>query len=334
MKILIIRFSSLGDVVLTTPLLSLIKEKYPDAQIYYLTKKNFSPILEGNHNIHRILLWEEVKKNKESSLYNEKFDYLLDLHNSTRSHFVKWKISYEKKAIYKKPYLKRILLVHWKKNTYKKIISVVWRYMRTLNALDIRPHYRKPQVYPDRPEAKRLTGWNMNKKSLAIAPGSKWFTKRWPEINFIDLITNFMEKYPDWQVILLGGPDERKDSKNIYKAVAKDKKKQGQIFNLVGDFSIRETAFFLKYSQIFLTNDSGLMHVASSFDVHIIALFLSTVPEFGFLPYTSNKTILSVDLPCKPCDHKGLSHCPKKHFQCAQRITPKIALEAIQSLIL
>lgn len=333
MKILIIRFSSLGDIVLTTPIVSLIKETHPNADIYFLTKKAFASLLEGNHNIHRIIAWEEVKSNKDHMIFYETFDYLLDLHNSTRSFLARRKISYKKKAIYKKPYMKRFLLVHFKKNRYKRVVHVVHRYMRTLRILGIRPHYRKPDILADRPAADRLDGWNFNQPTLAVAPGARWFTKRWPRINFEDTIAQFMDEFPDWQVILLGGKDEKKDSKEIYKKISKEKTKKGKIFNFTGEYTIRESAFFLKYSRIFLTNDSGLMHVASSFDVHIVALFLATVPEFGFLPFTRSKSILSVDLPCKPCNHKGLSRCPKRHFQCAQRITPSVVLNAIKEQI-
>ncbi len=330
MNILVIRFSSLGDIVLTTPVLRLVKEKYPDARLYYLTKKSFASVLEDNPSIDRVLLWEEARKDKAHILWTQEYDYLLDLHSSLRSFLVRRRLKYQKKGVFHKPYWKRFLLVKFKKNTYKKSTSVVFRYMRTLEVMGIHPHYRAPFVSPLRPMAQRLDGWSQNGETLAVAPGSRWFTKKWPAEYFEKFILDYIYRYPQSSVILLGGPDEVGECAAIHSHVRKKAGNKKQIYNFAGKLTIRETAYFLKYSGTFLTNDSGLMHIASAFPVRILALFLSTVPEFGFLPFTKNKKILSVDLPCKPCDHKGLRRCPEKHFQCAYRILPGTVMEELE----
>ena len=328
MKILIIRFSSLGDIVLTTPVIAYLKNRNPKAIIHYVTKSTFKEILEENPYIDQLI---ELKDNSIFSLARlmaktdpAAYDIVFDLHNSLRSNLFTMLIKKRKIFRYKKPYLKRWFLVYFKKNLFKKIDEVPYLYIKEYKADLIK--LKSPVVVPVALEKKNLSGWNDKKITLAIAPGARWFTKKWPVENFINVIHQYHSENPKTQIVLLGGKDEKDTSRAI---LAKMKHKKN-IYDFTGKLSIRESAFVLSKCKSLLTNDSGLMHVAAAFDTKIIALFLSTVPEFGFQPFTKNKFVLSEKISCKPCDHKGLPKCPKKHFKCALHIKPDDVLNVLK----
>ncbi|MDH5718392.1 MAG: glycosyltransferase family 9 protein [Spirochaetia bacterium] len=315
MKILVIRFSSLGDIVLTTPVLTYLKNKHKNCEIHYVTKRNFSDILSENKKISHIFQLSKqsiIHLAKDIRKFNrEPYDIVYDLHNSMRSRFLLFFIRYLKIIKYKKPYIKRWLLVYLKINLIKRIIPVSYRYTGEINLQDIK--LSAPEIIPEKIDRNKLDAFNEKLPTLAIAPGAKWFTKRWPLEYFSQVLSKFCAENKKYQIIILGGPDEIEISNELISNYKENK----NIFNFTGKFSVRETAWLLSKCKTFLTNDSGLMHVASVFNIKIIALFLCTVEEFGFAPLTKNAVVLSEKLPCKPCDHKGLSKCPKKHFKCA-----------------
>jgi len=332
-KILIIRFSSLGDIVLTTPILSFLKKEYSSSVIHYVTKESFREILEENSNLDKVFLLKKqslFQLAKETKNYDSlPYDLVFDLHNSLRSKLFSMLIKAKKNYNYKKPYLKRWMLVYMKINLFKKINEIPYLYIQNYKrGNNQKIKLNRPQIIPVALDKKKKLGWNDKKKTIAISAGARWFTKRWPVKNFINVISKIISENPRLQIVLLGGKEEIETSKLIVKSI-----KNKNLFDFTGKLSIRESAYLLSKSDLFLTNDSGLMHVASAFDIKIVALFLSTVVEFGFQPFTKNKIILSEKIKCKPCDHKGLPKCPKKHFQCAYLITVEKVFNILKETI-
>ena len=343
MKILFIRFSSLGDIILTTPCLTLLKESFPSAEIFFATKSDFVEILKENKNIKEIICL-----NKKESLYSfvkklrshnkRKFDLVVDLHNSLRSRLICIVVAKNKVVRYKKPYLKRWLLVYRKINLLPKNFSVALQYMKTCECVGVHPRSIPPTVfYRSSPKTKKILSLVQNNhKIIAIAPGSRWYTKTWPLNNFLivtDMLLQQTDNNMNYTIIFLGSHQEKKPlSKTIENHFLHQMNKQ--VFNLIGQLSLAETFYIIKISNLLLCNDSGLMHAASAFNTKILPLFLSTVPEFGFVPIgLQPNDIMSKPLQCKPCNHKGLKKCPKKHFLCAWLIQPKDVITKIKRLL-
>ncbi len=325
MKILIIRFSSLGDIILTTPVIRLLRQKYPRAEICYVTKKQFADVIVSNKEVNKTYLLEQQTIKELAAEMNTTFDLVVDLHRSLRSKLLLRELDFKRRVKVRKPYFKRWALVFFKINFFKEILPVPMQYMKTLKPLGIEATMQRPAIYPDEPGPQKLGGWQSDQPTIAIAPGAKWFTKRWPIDHFIALIEKLRTGYSQYQIVVLGGPDEKPLSLEIEKFL------DGGVFDFIGKLTILETAFVISKADVLISNDSALIHIASAFETYIIALFLSTTIEFGFGPYPDTSVVLSQQLPCKPCDHKGRSRCPKGHFQCAYAITPDKVLAALKA---
>ena len=318
MKILIIRFSSLGDILLTTPSLKLIRDQYPHAEITYVTKQKFSEALIFNSNIDHLQLLnkqslfsfvKEIQPNRK-----DKIDIVIDFHNSLRSRILTLLLSTNKVVRFKKKYIARWLLVFLKINVLRNMPSIALQYMQVLKKLSITPKQLPVQIYHSKPDII----FPYKKLYITIAPGATWYTKTWPIEYFINL-TNKILNSTQVNIVFLGGKNEI----SIKKIIEKNYQNNDRVYDFIDTLNINETAYMISQSKILITNDSGLMHIASVFSTKIVALFLSTVPEFGFGPFCSpnNFTIISHSLKCKPCNHKGLNKCKTKKFECAHKIT-------------
>ena len=331
MKILVIRFSSLGDIILTTPCLRLLKEKYPNSKIYYAVKKKFSGILYKNPEINEVIPLTDrqgILSYSKKIRAKEKFDLVIDLHNSLRSKILSWRIKKKKILRYKKPYLKRLLLVYLKKNLFSDQESIALSYMRELKELSIEPRVTSSMVYAKKTKkTDRLLSMidkTKSKKIIVVAPGSHWYTKTWPLDRFIEVVHGLLDKTKS-SILFLGGDEEKTLGHKLEREFSTNKR----VFNQIGKLSLEESAYMLSQSGLLLCNDSGLMHIASAFKIKTVVLFLSTVPEFGFVPFGDYpKKIISKPLKCKPCNHKGLTKCPEKHFECANHISSGEVLES------
>ena len=336
MKILIIRFSSLGDVILTTSVPAFLKAKYPGCQVHFATKIQFSDILQGNPDIDCIFTLE---KNSESNFLKQiqkeqPYDLIIDLHASLRSRMICFKIEHKKLRRFKKPYLKRFLLVICKINLLKNHPDVATRYLMAAGASRAEAEsltLKKPRIFTDDDDTS-IFEQTAPKPVLALAPGSQWFTKKWPSASFAKLLELLEFNYPkQFHYILLGSKNEEADAQDILNRLPDSF--AARIHNLTGQTSLRQTANILSQTQIFVCNDSGLMHLAAAFDTYILAIFAATVPELGFLPPTKNFSLLQNRVPCAPCSPKGRPSCPKKHFRCALELKPQAVFQAVQKVI-
>ena len=160
-----------------------------------------------------------------------------------------------------------------------------------------------------------------NQKILCVAPGARWYNKKWPSDYFVEVLGKILNDQPSYKIVLLGGSDEKSDGEFI-KRELDSFGLEDRVLDLCGLLNIHESAYVLSRSEVLLSNDSALVHIASAFKIRVLSLYLSTVPEFGFFPYGEKSRYLSESLPCKPCNHKGLARCPKKHFKCAHLLSP------------
>lgn len=321
-KILVVRLSSLGDVILTTPIYRSLKKSNKDIIIHTVVLDAYKDVLKTNPYINSV--WE-YSKNSEAikilneSLIHEEYDYVMDLQNNFRSRELLQNVS---KNIYRfeKHSLKKLLLVHFKINLFKNFPSITERYAATFPELKL--DNEGPEIFIPSSVKPRIAE---NDVVIGLCPGSKHFTKMWPNENFVELGNMLIEK--GVKVAIFGGSDD----KNICKYLERNIK--GSI-NLTTDNDILQIASDMKNCIAIICNDSGLMHTATAVKTNVLAIFGSTVREFGFYPYKSTHSVLeNFSLSCRPCSHIGRKSCPKKHFKCMKEITPSQVYDKLQELI-
>lgn len=329
-KKLLIRLSSAGDVILTTPLLKLIKEREPDSEIHFVVKSNFSDLIQYNPNISTIHLVQSHAKFGEleelrQRLLKENFDATLDLHNNFRSIYLRRGTS-KRIQVISKEILKRAALVKMKLNLYSEILPVSLKYARVYDKTLMK--VARPEIFfkaelQDKADEiwknSKVNGQNV----VFLCPGAKHFTKRWPAENWKELARTIAAYN---QVVLIGGNED----KNICDAI----EEIGGVTNFCGKLTMLESTAMLSHADLVITNDSFLMHAANALGKKIIAIFGSTVKEFGFFPYQVDNRIMEVHgLNCRPCSHIGRPSCPKSHFKCMLATTPEMVYRAAMELM-
>lgn len=320
MKILIIRFSSIGDIVLTTPIVRCLKQQKPDAEIHYLTKSVFLPVLEANPYIQQVHLLDEDLNYSIEKLKQEKFDVVIDLHKNIRTARVK-KALKVKSYSFPKLNVQKWFYVNLKLNLLPDG-SIVERYFESVKPLGIHNDGQGLDYFiPEKDKTDHkdipMSHWA---GYVGFVVGGSYFTKklpidRWKEICALSPIP----------IILLGGPEDRDHASEI---ASIDPVK---IYNSCGKFNINESADLVKNSKLIISNDTGLMHVAAAFKKPIISLWGNTTPSMGMFPYFGFNNLKNNVAPnllivennqlgCRPCSKIGHDQCPKRHFKCMNNL--------------
>jgi ADP-heptose:LPS heptosyltransferase len=309
LKILIIRFSSIGDIVLTSPVIRCLKEQLKDIELHYLTKKAYETVLAGNPHIDKIHYFEKSLSNCIAELKKEKFNYVIDLHHNLRTFWIKTQLGVRSSS-FDKLNRQKWLLVNFKMNTLPPI-HIVDRYLQTVEFLGVKndskgldyfllKHYEIDELLPQ-----------SHLKYISVVIGAQHATKRLP----VEKLTELCSKI-EGPVVLLGGPEDKERGEEIAN-------KAGiHVFNGCGRFKLEESAFLISRSEKVISHDTGLMHIAAAFNKPIISVWGNTVPEFGMYPYkTDYSHIIEVKgLNCRPCSKIGFNSCPKGHFKCMNLI--------------
>jgi heptosyltransferase-2 len=317
-KILIIRLSSLGDIILTTPLVRTLKERYPRAEIHFLLKKQYAETYMRNPHIAKLLYYEDTKEFTDN-LRKENYDLVVDLHGVLRSRKLVSKLGKPYVRL-KKNSVKKFILVRYKINLLKDAGPIPERYAETIPGFKL--DAKGLEIFPDATITSPLPA---GKDYICFAPGSRWFTKMWPLEYYIELGRNLTSA--GYTIVLLGGASD----KEICAKIAAEVK--GSI-DLSGADDLSGMAANMKMCRAAVCNDSGLMHLACAANIPTLVFFGSTVKEFGFAPY-KNKSIVLEDnaLQCRPCSHIGRNKCPLGHFKCMRNLTPEAAQAGILKLI-
>lgn len=313
-NILIIRLSSLGDIILTTPLVRSIKNLYPQINIDFIIRKEYHDTIKYNPYIRNIITLSRDYKSKlvREKIKDNNYDLIIDLQNNLRSRIISWQSS-NSIVRYKKPYLKRLLLVKFKINRFKETIPIPVRYANTI-----------PNFYLDDKGLELFLPQNKKaqlgeEKFIGLCPGSRHKTKMWPEEYFVELGNALNNE--NFKVVLFGGKDDMENCAKISEQIKNS-------LDFSNDNKLLELAVNMQKCKIIICNDSGLMHAALGLKIPTIAIFGSTVQEFGFLPYKGKKLVLENNsLTCRPCSHIGLDECPKEHLKCLRNIEPELVLQ-------
>jgi len=336
MKFLIIRFSSIGDIVLTTPVIRCLKKQVVTAEVHYLTKASFRPVLEANPYIDKLHLLEDDWEGLMEELRREDFDFVIDLHHNVRT--LKVKKALEKQAFsLDKLNVQKWLYTALKWNRMPKD-HIVDRSLATLSSFGVRNDGggldyfipKKDELKPQDIPMSHQAGY------IGLVIGAALATKKLPFHKLEELCT--LIEHP---LVLLGGPEDAVEGERL---AAID---PVRIYNACGKFNINESAGLVRQAKLIVTHDTGLMHIAAAFARPVISVWGNTVPEFGMYPYyganylSNYKQMGSVTfsqpydvveirpLYCRPCSKIGYKKCPLRHFKCMELIDPQQLVENI-----
>jgi ADP-heptose:LPS heptosyltransferase len=324
-KFLIIRLSSIGDIVLTTPVIRGLKQQVENAEVHFLTKPQFVGIVEENPYIDKILVLKDDLKETINEINTEEYDYIIDLHHNLRSSVIKRKTGIVAFS-FDKLNFKKWLLVNFKINNMPHV-HIVDRYRDTCSVFDVQDDQKgldyfipvSQEVIPEEMHAA------FKGQYMVIVVGANHFTKQIPAEKLISIANN-----TGIPVCLVGGKDVLKQASMIEKSL------KIPFLNTVGKISLNQSASLIKQCHVVLTPDTGMMHIASAFNKNIISLWGNTVPELGMYPYGAgdkSKIFEVKNLRCRPCSKIGFAKCPKGHFNCMNNIDEKQVVSYIQSLI-
>lgn len=313
-KILVIRFSSIGDIILTTPVVRCLSKKYPKSEIHYLTKASFSAILDSNPYISKVHVLQDDLSLTVEALKAERFDFVVDLHHNFRSIRFRRGLGVPG-AAFPKLNIEKWLLVNLKWNRMPDI-HIVDRYFKTVESLGVRNDGEGLDYFIPESDRIELSILPESHRSgyVAMVIGAQHATKRMPAMRLNELVVKL-----NIPVVLLGGKDDFLSGQEIVKG------NEVNVINLCGKYNLNQSASLVHEARVVVTHDTGLMHIAAAFRKNIISLWGNTVPAFGMTPYlpsgSGSSHVFEVeDLSCRPCSKIGYDKCPKGHFRCMKDI--------------
>jgi ADP-heptose:LPS heptosyltransferase len=310
-KVLVVRFSSIGDIVLTTPVIRALKMQLPQCEIHYLTKEAFIDLLKTNEHLDKIFTIKKSIQEVTNELRLERYDCIIDLHNNLRSLILARKLGV-KRSPFPKLNIRKWLLVRFKLKLMPHL-HIVDRYFKAVEFLGVKNDQLPCEIsIPTDCEVNTTEHFGMHPKGfIAIAIGAQFATKRLPFSKLKEIIEKL-----DFPVLLVGGPTDMPLAQELL-----DTFPNKQLKSACGQFNLLSSASIVRQSAALVTNDTGLMHIASCYNVPTVSVWGNTVPSFGMYPYfPQQKEKFSIhqieELSCRPCSKIGFRECPKGHFNC------------------
>ena len=323
MRVLIIRLSSIGDIILTTPILKQLKEKFPDIVIDFVVLKNFKDSIEGSPYIDNLILFDKKKddgfrniKKFGKKLNENKYDYVFDLHRKFRSKLISSEIK-SKIFVYPKRKLWKSLLVKLKLIKYHVDDTIIKNYFTAFKVLGIKYKWEDLDFNfskDDLENVKKYSGM------FAMAPGASKETKKWLPEKFGKLAKKLYDKYKI-KTVLLGGKED------IERCELINKVSENSCINLAGKISLKESGALLSISKLLVTNDSGPFHIGRGVGCKSYVIFGPTDPNM--FEYNSLAELIYANEKCSPCSLHGGKKCPKGHFNCMNNIDENYIFEKI-----
>jgi lipopolysaccharide heptosyltransferase II len=331
-KILVVRLSSIGDIILTTPLLRSLKNNLPKAQITFVVKKQYEELLATSPYVDYLVTFEKKEgfgglQRLKRYLAEQGFDIYIDIHKNWRSRYLGLCLPIKKSTTYSKYIFKRTLLIGFKINLFEQIIPVYQRYFESVRDFGIQYDGLGTQIFvPDIKSDKvremlSSKGYSFDDPLVIVCPSATYSNKRWKKNGFIET-AQYLIKHQSVYIVVHGGQEDIPLCSQIASAIGK------RVVSMAGMLSLSESAALLKFSSLVIANDSGLLHLAQSQKRPVIGIYGPTTREFGYFPIEENSTVIETDLNCRPCTHNGLNKCPRKHFRCMNDITAEKVIQA------
>lgn len=309
-KILVIRFSSIGDIVLTTPVIRALQQQL-GAEVHLLTKSSFAGVLSANPYLTKIWTIKKRVDEVSAALKKEGFTAIIDLHRNLRSVQVKLALWGTPAYTFDKLNWQKWLLTRWKINRLPDI-HIVDRYLAAAAPLGVKNDGKGLDYHI--PEADQVdpADWNLPTGYVALVIGAAHATKRLPTPRLTELCQGISSP-----IALLGGPSDEAAGQQIASEAG------SHVVNLCGKLRLHQSADIVRQAGTVISHDTGLMHIAAAFQQKILSIWGNTVPDFGMYPYIPGKEENSIifevkDLPCRPCSKIGYAECPKGHFKCME----------------
>ena len=329
-KILIIRFSSIGDIVLASPVFRCVKKQLPDAQVHFLTKLSYKIVTAANPFIDKFFYYENNMEELIVRLKAENYDHVIDLHNNIRSNKIKRLLACDTHTIEKLTFQK-FLLTQLNIDVMPDR-HITQRSLDTVFALGVKDDgggldyfiAKEYELKRDDIPTSHLAGF------IVIVIGATYFTKRFPVHKIIELCNKI--NHP---IILLGGKEDAANGKII---ADNDSVK---IYNACGKFNISESADIIKKAKLVVSNDTGMQYIACALKRPVIALWGGTSPDLDVEPYYGSNFLnnqqkpiyenIVLNLKCQPCSKYGLNKCPLDHFNCMEKINVDELVEKVRA---
>lgn len=315
MKFLIIRFSSIGDIVLTTPVIRCLKKQVANTEVHFLTKASFGTIVENNPFIDKVHLLAHSWDTVVHELKQENYDYIIDLHHNLRTLRLKKDLAI-RSFRFNKLNIQKWIYTNFKWNMMPDL-HIVDRYMKTVESFGVVNDGEGLDYFiPEKNVVKqRDIPASHHAGYIGLVIGAAHYTKKLP----VDKLKELCSKI-DHPIILLGGKEDNENGKQI---ASVDPVK---VYNACGKFNLNESADLVRRSKLIITHDTGLMHIAAAFKKKVISVWGNTVPEFGMYPYYGKAQIANLkfeirNLQCRPCSKIGYNKCPRGHFKCMKQIS-------------
>ena len=313
MKVLIVRFSSIGDIVLTTPVVRCLKQQLKNVELHYLTKKKFFTVIEHNKYVDKFYTIENSTNEVINDLKKENYDYVIDLHHNIRT--LKLKFALGKKSYsFDKLNWEKFLIVTFKldKLPNKHIVD---RYFDTVKPLGIINDNKGLDYFIAQKDVVHITEAlpvNFQNGYHVLVVGGSYYTKQIPINKLLEICGKSSKP-----LVLLGGKEDHQTGEQVWQ------QHKDTTINFCGKLNLNQSASIIQQAQKVITSDTGLMHIAAAYKKETISLWGNTIPEFGMGPYLAgeNSHILEVKgLSCRPCSKLGYKKCPKGHFKCMNEI--------------
>lgn len=326
-----VRFSAIGDIILTTPLLRALRTRHPQAHVTFVTRTAFTPLLSESPRVNELIGWDPGTPFADlvTDLTTRTFTHRLDLHGSLRAARLRLALGGQW-GRYPKHRLARGILIRTRRNLYRDRRHVADRYFDAARGLEVQPDGGPPELFLRREaltEADRFLaehGLGRERTLLAVAPGATHATKRWPERHWLALLTRLTAST---DVVILGSEADAALAARLAAAGG------GRAVSAAGRFDLQGTAALIKRARSLAAGDTGLMHMATALGTPVVALFGPTVQAFGFFPYHGRAAVLQRnDLDCRPCSAMGSARCPRGHHRCLEEILPDDLEAALRRL--
>ena len=317
-KFLIVRFSAIGDIVLTTPVIRCLKQQVKGAEVHYATKLSYAAVIENNPFIDKRFYLEDSLSSLADELKRENYDYIIDLHKNLRTIRLR-RILGVKSYSFPKWNFQKWLMVNFKINLLPSI-SIVDRYLMAVKKFGVVNDGKGLEHFITQKDGEAVGRIPPEFQSyVAFVIGATYNTKRFPDDKVAAVILKLNKP-----VVLLGGTQDYSRGNNIIELVQQTSP-QKDVYNSCGKFSLNESAAIIKSASAVITNDTGLMHIAAAYKKRIVSLWGNTIPQFGMFPYFGSQphehmVAEITGLSCRPCSKLGYAKCPRGHFKCMREI--------------
>lgn len=312
-KILIIRFSSIGDVVITSALIRCLKQQLINAEVHFVCKKAFEAVLLHNPYVDKLHVFGKDISEVLPALKSENFETVIDLHHNLRSLRLKKALGV-KAYSFPKLNLEKFVAVYFKRTKSLPAVHIVDRYFETVKHLGVVNDGKGLDYFiseGDEFDVDDKFGIKKGEGFIALVAGGSYFTKQIPIEKLREICIQIKKN-----IVVLGGKADVETAKQLAKEFH-------HVKNACGELSLNESACVIKLAEAVISSDTGLMHIAAAFKKKIFSLWGNTIPEFGMTPYMAHpdsKVLEVKNLSCRPCSKLGYHKCPKGHFKCMQEI--------------